>query len=228
MRLLRLVVCLVTLVLVGCASTAVGDKAAPPPVALADTSPALLAVTAGVTMGGYTDSTRGTTEIAIQFLSQGRLVSFQKGETLACDGAGPIRLTTEFDQSYPTSAVAGRRFDCTYESGHSSAHIQFVLPRSPALLTPTEGTTVARSVTTIVHFQAEGDIAGIVALGSQDKAIAHVTGPGTATIDTSHFTAGPGQIALTQYPHLTDASAPAFASFQLTCTAMAAVGIIWG
>jgi hypothetical protein len=206
----------------------VGDQIGPPPVTLADTSPALLAVSAGVTMGGYTPSTQGITEIAIQFLSQGRLVSFQKGETLACNGAGPVRLTTGFDQRYPTSAIAGRRFVCTYASGHSSARIQFLLPRSPAILTPTEGATVARSATTIVDFQGEGDIAGIVAVGFQDKASAHVIGPGTATVNTSQFAAGLGQIALTQYPQVTDASASAFASFQLTCTAMAAVDVIWG
>jgi hypothetical protein len=78
-----------------------------------------------------------------------------------------------------------------------------------------------------VHFQAEGPIAGIVALGAQDKAIAHITAPGIATVDTSQFATGAGQISLTQYPQIMDTSATAFSSLQLSCTAVTSVDIVW-
>src|SRR5215469_6298349 len=131
MRLLRLIACLVTLVLVGCGtttSTTIGDQAGPPPVTLADTSPAKLDVMIDVSIGGYTASLPRTTDIAIQFTSQGRLVSFQDGETLACNGAEPVPLTAAFDRSYPTSSVAGKLFTCIYRSGQRSARLEFRVP----------------------------------------------------------------------------------------------------
>lgn len=228
MRLLWLMACCLTLLLVSCASTVQQDQGVPPPITLADTSPDALQATVGITIGGYTASSRGTTEIAIQFMSQGHLVMFQNGEALACNGAKPMRLMTGFDQRYPTATISGQMFSCTYTSGHSSAHIQFLIPRAPTILVPADRTTVAPSAATVVHFQADGEISGIVALGAQDKAIAHITAPGIATVDTSQFAAGTGHISLTQYPQITDASAPAFASLQLSCTAMASVDVVWG
>jgi hypothetical protein len=230
MRLLWLTPCLLTLFLVGCASTTVvdqGDKGMPPPIALPDTPPAALDATVGITIGGYTAPTRGTTEIAIQFLSQGRLVTFQKGETLACNGAAPTRLMTGFDQSYPTAAIAGKIFTCTYTSGKRSATLQFRVPTAPTILLPTDATAVPRSTSTMIHFQTEGNIEGIVALGAQDKAIAQITAPGVASVDTSHFSPGPGHISLTQFPPVADTAASAFAAFQVNCSAMTSVDIIW-
>jgi hypothetical protein len=46
-------------------------------------------------------------------------------------------------------------------------------------------------------------------------------------VDTSQFATGPGQITLTQYPKVTDASAAAFAAFQVICTAMTSVDVTW-
>jgi hypothetical protein len=54
-----------------------------------------------------------------------------------------------------------------------------------------------------------------------------VTSPGIATVDTSQFAIGPGQITLTQYSRITDASATAFAAFQVICTAMTSVDVTW-
>jgi hypothetical protein len=56
MRLLWLMACCVTLLLVSCASTAQQDQGVPPPIMLADTSPDALQVTVGITIGGYTAS----------------------------------------------------------------------------------------------------------------------------------------------------------------------------
>jgi hypothetical protein len=208
-------------------STAVGDQAGPPPITLADTPPAALNAAVGINIGGYAAATRDTTEIGISFSSQGRPVSFQNGETLACDGAAPTHLTTRFDQNYPTANIAGKIFTCTYTSSNRSATLQFRVPTAPTILTPADGTTVPRSTTTLIHFQAEGNIEGIVALGTQNKAIAQITAPGVASVDTSHFAPGPGQISLTQFPPVGDIAASAFASFQATCSAMTSVAVIW-
>jgi hypothetical protein len=180
-----------------------------------------------VSIGGYTASVRGTTDIAIQFTSQGRLVSFQDGETLGCNGAEPVRLTIGFDRSYPTSSAKGKLFTCTYRSGQQSARLQFRVPPAPTILTPTDGATIKRSGATSVHFQAEGTIEGIVALGNQTKAVAEIIAPGIASVDTSHFAPGPGHIILTQFPLVADASGAAFASFRANCTAMTSVDIVW-
>jgi hypothetical protein len=237
MHLRWLTLCLLSLFLVGCgavadqagsaSSTTIGDQAGPPPITLADTPPAALDVRAGITIGGYAAPTRGTTEIVIDFLARGRLVSFQNGETLACDGAAPTRLATGFDQSYPTPDIAGKIFTCIYTSGKRSATLQFRVPTAPVIVSPAGGSAVPRSTATLIHFQAEGSIEGIVALGSQDKAIAQITAPGVASVDTSHFSPGTGQISLTQFPLVADAAASTFASFQANCTAATSVDIIW-
>jgi hypothetical protein len=66
-----------------------------------------------------------------------------------------------------------------------------------------------------------------VALGVQEKAIAQITAPGLASVDTSHFAPDPGHISLTQFPLVGTAAASAFGSFQATCSAMTSVDIIW-
>jgi hypothetical protein len=152
---------------------------------------------------------------------------FHKGETLACNGAAPTHLITGFDQSYPTAAIGGKIFTCIYTSGKRSATLQFRVPTAPAIVTPAGGTTIPRSTVTLIHFESEGNIEGIVALGVQNKAIAQITAPGVAIVDTSHFAPGPGHISLTQYPPVGDTAASAFASFQATCSAMTSVDIIW-
>ncbi len=205
----------------------VSDHGVPAPIILTDTSPTHLSVAIGVTIGGYDATSRDTTEIAIQFLYNGRLVQFTKGETLACNGAKPTALTTGFDQKYPTLTVANTLIACTYTSGHTSGTLQFRIPSGPVILSPIEGASVARSGATLVRFQAQGALSGIVALGIQQKAIAHITEPGVATADTSRFVAGVGSISLSQYPTITGAEAPAFASLQTNCTAIAQTDVTW-
>ena len=221
---------LAVLVLGACGTSVQTDHGLPPSITLADTSPTYLDVTAGITIGGYDSSTRSITEIAIQFFSHaapGRLVSFQKGEMLACQGEAPVPLGTGFDQRYPTATVAGRSFTCRYISGQSAATLQFLIPRAPTIHSPTEGATVARSRATPIRFQADGAVEGIVALGAKDKAIAQVDAPGVASVDTSQFAAGSGTIALTQFPRVVKATATAFASFQTHCTAVAQIEVTW-
>lgn len=218
--------------LMGCAGYAqpgqsVSDHGLPPPITLADTSPAHLSVAIGVTIGGYEAATGAITEIAIQFLSNGRLVQFIKGETLSCNGGVPIHLTTGYDQQAATATVANTLYTCRYTSSHDSATIQFRVPSAPMLLSPAEGASVVRSSVTQVRFQALGALEGIVALGTQSKAIARVIAPGVATVDTSQFAAGAGSIALTQFPAVTDAAASAFASLHVNCTAIAQIAVTW-
>jgi len=205
----------------------VSDHGVPAPITLADTSPAHLSVEIGVNIGGYAAATRAITEIAIQFTSNGRLVQFTKGETLSCNGASPIHLTTEYDQQVATPNVAHALYTCVYTSGHSSGVIQFRVPGAPQLLSPTEGASIVRGSATPVRFQAQGALEGIVALGTQSKAIAHITAPGVAAVDTSHFAAGAGSIALTQFPAVADAAATAFASLHANCTAIAQIDVTW-
>jgi hypothetical protein len=95
------------------------------------------------------------------------------------------------------------------------------------IVSPAERSTVPRSTATPIRFQAEGSVEGIVALGAQDKAIAQITAPGVADVDTSHFAPGTGQISLTQSPLVADTAAPTFASFQANCIAATSVDIIW-
>ena len=223
----------VMFLLTGCSTTIIHSgqgisvDGAPAPITLADTSPAHLSASVGVTIGGYDAASRNTTEIAILFLSQGRLVQFTKGETLACNGAAPTPLTTSFDGKYPTSVIVGVLFTCIYRSGGATATLQFQVPGAPTILAPTEWASVARSFTTPVRYQAQGDIEGIVALGTQQKTIATITTPGQAVLDTNAFTAGAGSIALTQFPTVAEAKAPAFASLQTNCTAIAQVDVTW-
>lgn len=205
----------------------VSDHGLPAPIILADTSPAHLDAEIGVTIGGYDAASRTTTEIAVQFTSGGRLVQFTKGETLACNGAQPTAISTGFDEKLPTSAVVNTSIICVYTSGHTTGSIRFQVPSAPTLISPTEGASVVRSAATPVRYQAQGALEGIVALGTQQKAIAHVTTAGQAVVDTSAFTAGPGSIALTQFPTVAGAEAPTFASLHTNCTAIAQVDVTW-
>ncbi len=216
----------VMLLLVGCGGAIMSDGV-PAPITLANTAPSQLEATVGVTIGGYDPAQRETTEIAVQFLSNGRLVQFQKGETLACAGAEPVRLATGFDQRYPTAAVVGKPFRCTYTSGKTSGVITFQVPMAPVILSPTEGAAVAREAATPIRFQAAGGSMSIVALTTQAKAIASVSAPGVASVDTSQFPAGLGSITLNQSPAVTHTSGAAFASFHVYCTAIAQTSVIW-
>lgn len=226
MRIVRCFLVIIPLLLSGCMSTVQVDRAVPQ-TTISDTSPARLNVVVGVTEGGYDASTAAMTEISIQFFFQGNLVRFQNDETLACNNAGATHLITGFDQMYPTVNVAGKAFSCTYTSGQYTTPLQFFIPSIPRILTPTQGASMIRSSATVIQFQGEEPISGIVASGRQDKAVAVITASGTATVDTSHFNAGQGSIALTQYPSITNVTASAFASFRANCTAIAQVNVTW-
>jgi hypothetical protein len=208
--------------------SSVESDAGPPPIVLADTSPKNLAATIGISMGGYDSASAGTTTIAILFFSGTRAVQFQRGETVACHGDRPQLLSTSFYALYPTASVAGAPFVCVYTSGKTTAQLRFTIPAAPTILTPTAGATVQRSTTTAIHYRAAGTISGIVALGRTNKAIAHLYANGMASVDTNHFATGPGSIALTQFPTVVNATAPAFASIQAGCSAIAYNNVTWG
>ena len=67
----------------------------------------------------------------------------------------------------------------------------------------------------------------IVALGAQAKAVASVSAPGVASVDTSQFPVGTGSITLNQTPVVEHASGAAFASLHMFCTAIAQIAVIW-
>lgn len=227
MRLWTTLLICVMLLLAGCSIGLPTSDGSPPPITLANTAPSQLDAAVDINIGGYDVSQRGMTSIGVHFLAHGRLVLFQKGETLACGGAAPVRLSTGIDQSYPSSAVAGKMFSCLYTSGKTSGVITFQIPMAPVLLSPAAGATVARSAATPIHFQAGGGALTIVVFATDAKGLANVSGPGVASVDTSRFTAGSGGVLLNQSPTVAHASANAFASYTIYCVAITQTAVIW-
>jgi hypothetical protein len=172
----------------------------------------------GIRDGGY-DATAASTEIAAQFFSRGCQVNFRQGATIACNGATAVTLTTGFGQ---TTDVAGRPFSCVRTSGQQTVTIAFRLPPAPAA-----GGNVTRSANTLIQLRAGDHIAGISALGTRDKALARIASAPLASVDTSHFGSGPGCIALTRLPTVTDVAGSAFASAKAMWTAFAVIAVTW-
>jgi len=218
---------LIFLLVSGCGYAVYVDKAPPPPIAIADTSPRYLNVTVNISMGGYDATTSATTDLIVSFSANNRAVLFQKGETLTCNDEQPTQLTTWIEHRYASAAVSDKVFTCIYTSGQNAASIHFRMPTAPSILDPSQGATVTRSTSTPIHFTATGNITAIVALGVRDKAIARITTTGTASVDTSQFAAGAGSINLTQYPTVTEGTAAAFASFRTNATAIARSDVTW-
>jgi hypothetical protein len=214
------------LFLMGC-STSLHEDHGVPLIVLADTAPARLEVVIEITEGGYDATAASTTDIAIQFISHGRLVAFRNDETIACNRSPAIPIGTGFDGRYATTDIVGTHFTCIYTSGQNQATIQFLVPLAPTILSPTQGAMVKRSSATPIHFQGGSPDATIAAFATQNKAIAQIVASGMASVDTSRFTAGPGSITLTQFLTSAQAAAPAFATFHVTCTAIAHQDVVW-
>jgi hypothetical protein len=196
-------------------SIAIIDQAGPPPLVLKDSSPARLAASLSLMVGGYDAATRDITEMAIGFSSQGRLVQFVGDERMSCNGTVLPRGGGTFDVKVPTEALAGKTVRCTYTSGQSSATLAFSFPAAPAILSPGEHAVIARSRTTLVRFRVGGQTTMfyITALGPNSKAWAQPGAvPAQVTLDTSRFSPGPGVIALRQSFTLPDLVAPGFES----------------
>jgi hypothetical protein len=224
---LRVIALLVVVLLAGCGQYTLSDPVVPAPVTLTDTSPGQLEATVGVTLGGYDAATRDEANIAVQFLSKGRLVRFQKGETLACNGGKPQRFETAVEETVPLATIAGKPFRCTYTSGQKTATLQFSMPSASAILSPSERANIVRSAHIPIQFQASGPNLVIVALGQQDKAVAQITSAGVATVDTSGFRVGVGSLVLTANPVVANTTAPAFATFTVFCTTVAQADVMW-
>jgi hypothetical protein len=176
-----------------------------PPVILSAPSPAQLEAYFSVTMGGYDPATRAMTIIGLGFTSNGRPVQFAGSEQLQCNGiALPLHnQTAEFQiAEASTSTLEGHTLSCTYSTKDSSATLELAVPYAPLILSPQDNAQLPRSTHTVVTYNVQdGQILGVVALGSGVKTIA---GSGTldmadsTMLNTSAFPTGAGIISLTQ------------------------------
>ena len=216
------------LLLPGCGITTVSDPVVPPPITLANTAPGRLDAVVGLTLGDYSPLMRATAFVAVQFLSAGRLVAFQNGETLTCNGSPPQSLATSFRLTRPVASIAGKRFICVYTSAGVSATLQFQAPLAAVILSPADEATVARSAHTPITFRASGNHLSVVAFASHNKAVASLSSVGLAFADTNGFpAASSGGVMLSAVPVVTHTEAPAFASFRVYCTTITQTDVLW-
>lgn len=234
-----MVLCLLSgSLLVGCGGQSTGnsqpDSVAPAPISLRDPSPSQLEAYFNVTMGGYERATRQTTSIGLSFTSNGRLVQFTGNEHLTCNGtAVPLHNQVASFQivEAPTSTLEGKALSCMYSAGGISATLSFTVPQAPAINSPRDQAQVSRSTHTLITYEAQGGkLMGIVASGSEAKAIARLDSAGImpAIADTSAFPKGEGSISLTQTLGLkaTQTGVP-FKSSGVVGNAMAMVTVFW-
>src|SRR5258708_18772762 len=200
--------------LVGCG---IGDSAGTaraqsdigaPPILLRDPSPGQLAAYINVTIGGYEPTTRQTTSVGLSFSSNGRLVQFAGHERLTCNGtAVPLQNQIASFQvaQAPTSTLEGHPFSCTYSASGISAALMLTIPSAPVIRSPQDFAQVPRSTNTLITYEVRGGkLLGIVALGPEAKAIAHLDTPRLlqATVNTSAFTTRARSIPPHQNPYL--------------------------
>lgn len=205
-----------------------------PPILVRDPSPGQLAAYINVTIGGYERTTRETTSVGLSFSSNGHLVQFAGHERLMCNGtAVPLQKQVASFQvaQAPTSTLEGHPFSCTYSAGGISATLMLTIPSAPVIRSPQDFAQLPRSTHTLITYEVRGGkLLGIVALGPEAKAIAHLDTPRLlqATVNTSAFTTGAGSISLTQMLDLqvTQAGTP-FKSLGAGGTAMTMVTVTW-
>ncbi len=172
------------------------------------------------------------TSVGLSFSSHGRLVQFAGHERLTCDGtAVPLQNQVASFQvaQAPTSILEGHPFICTYSAGGISATLMLAIPAAPVIRSPQDFAKVPRSPNTFITYEVRsGKLLGIVALGPDAKAIAHLDMPCLlqATVNTGTFPAGTGFISLTQMLDLqvTQAGTP-FKSLGVGGTAMTMVTV---
>ncbi len=206
---------------------------APTPYYVQDTSPSALDLTLVVFMQGTEPFTPSpTTSIEVYFSVPGHLIAFHGGETLACNGAAPMTLGNKYvTLKYPTAAVAGKPFACVYTSRGHTAQIQALLPPAPQLLSPTQGATVLRQAALLVTYRdisgkAEIDAFSGANIPPEDTSV-KITTPGSMTIDTTNFTAGPGRIEIDETPAVRVLSTGGFHSFIVQPNAFAEAQVTW-
>lgn len=223
----------VLLSLAGCGVISIhgGMGYATPPI-LPDTPASALALNVVIEMSGAGPQ-GGKTNIIMQFYAHatGSRVQFAAGETLACAGAAAIPLKGKdgyVGQQYPTSAVAGHPYACTYTSKGRSAAFAFQMPAVPEILSPKNGATLSREQALPVTYTASTSSPIIVAYdGAQNHSDAQITVPGSATVDASFLSAGPGSIGIFEYPAPQVTEAGDFASLAVKCTSSAQVNVTW-
>jgi len=205
-----------------------------PPILLRDPSPGQLAAYINVTIGGYERTTRETTSVGLSFSSNGRLVQFAGHERLTCNGtAVPLQNQVASFQvaQASTSTLEGHPFSCTYSAGGISATLMLTIPSAPVIRSPQDFAQVPRSTNTLITYEVRGGkLLGIVALGPEAKAIAHLATPRLlqATVNTSAFTTGAGSISLTQMLDLqVTQTGTLFKSLGAGGTAMTIVAVTW-
>lgn len=206
------------------------DTAGPPPLVVQDTSPGHLALSLYLSVGGYDASTRDVTEVAISFSSLGRSVQFVADETVTCNGIALSRGGGTFDVKVPTDALAGKPVMCRYTSGQSSATMAFTMPVAPAILSPKDNMSLARSTRTAVAFRvgAHSTMFWVIALGPSKKAWSYpAAGATQVLLDTSAFSPGPGFIALNQFFDLPDLHGSGFQSVEVHGQAIQQNSVTW-
>ena len=174
------------------------------PYYLPDTAPSALDVAVQMYVGGNTPSIYSTV-VDVTFSVPGHVVSFREGETLACNGAAPVLLSSQ-----PNGAVnqvphgdlgGGDTLVCTYTSKGRSTTFTVAIPHPPEILTPAEGDLLPREHALPVTYQG---VTGNATLDAHDD-LGHgtdvtITNPDHMTIDTSTFaprTGGLGDLRAT-------------------------------
>lgn len=223
---------LVLLALSACGYGFVHTVQTPTPNDLPDTPPSILHVFVSVSVSGGVPWSNPRTFVNVQFLSHGEAISFHANETLACDGSPTLTLSDRLTHlGYPTSEVASRPFSCLYTSKGRSAQFAVLIPAAPEITSPAEGAHVPRAQATTITFTASSANAEIDAFSGPDTppgdGIAQVIASGTASIDTSHFIAGPGLIRIEETPSARVIATGNFASVAAECSANTQVHVTW-
>ena len=227
------VVMIVALVVIvaGCASATTADGPSQANfITLKNTSPGQLDVRVMVRVGGYDTTTRDTTALDVRFVVGERVVKMVGDESVVCNATTLQRYAGSFELQATTTSLAGKTMTCMYTSGSSSATIVFTIPAAPVILSPQDGRSVTRSASTMVSYRvAAGVLPSVVATGQKDKAIASpgATSVSQAALDTTSFTVGPGQIALTQELTTLDGQNNGFKSLVVQISAMTMVAVTW-
>ncbi len=215
------------------------DQAGPPPLVLADTSPDQLTAQIHLTIGGYDPASQNFAELSIVFVHQGRWVQFVRGERLVCNGIALPGPGTAFDLKVPAAAIAGKQVSCIYTSGARSATLAFTVPPRPRILSPSDGSEIRRSHTTLVRFSVGGQntMFYITAIGQGSKSWVYPFGdpptqgttnqPTSVTLDTNALASGSGSITLVQSFTLADVRGAGFQQVKANGDAVHVISVSW-
>ena len=134
---------------------------------------------------------------------------------------------------YPTAAVAGKSLSCAYTSNGHTAQFQALLPPAPQLLSPMQGANAPRQTALLVTYRDTSGNAEIDAFSGGDAGIpsadtsVKITTPGSVTIDTSNFIAGPGRIEIEETPAVRVLSTGGFHSLTVQPGDFAVAQVTW-